>query len=153
VTSRIGSSAVRERYTVHIARNMPRFAIGVLQVGRPRKDKSQPKTEMSNVTDETIADFIGRALSTKAELDDATSVKNEISGRYRNILKQAKAAGINPDVVTRALRERKKTQEQLDMFDDEYRRIRHVMGWDHASGGGEGAVAKADLRPAAEFVN
>lgn len=116
-------------------------------MGRPKKQETSEA--VSNVTDETLLQFGTQALSAKAELDDATQVKNAANGVYRNVLKQAKAAGIDPDVITRFIRERSKPQEQLDMFQQEYQRFRDIMvGSNHPQAR---PVNVRELRPAAEF--
>jgi hypothetical protein len=60
--------------------------------------------QISNVTDSTIRDFYKKAISAKQEIEEIAEAQKAATGRYRAVLKSAKAAGVDPDDIVYAVK-------------------------------------------------
>ena len=78
--------------------------------GRPSK---HPMPFDSNVTDDTVNEFCDRALEAKTELERHEEGAKKQRGIYRNVLKDAKKAGVDPDAITDWLKQRKREPEDI----------------------------------------
>ena len=78
--------------------------------GRPSK---HPMPFDSNVTDDTVNEFCDRTLEAKTELEKLEDAAKTQRGIYRNILKDAKRAGVDPDAITDWLKQRKREPQDI----------------------------------------
>lgn len=81
----------------------------------------------SNVTDDTIREFVGKAIGAKAELEEAEAAAKSKRGGYRAVLKAAKAAGVDPGHITWFLDARKRDVKDIDRETSWRNRIARVM--------------------------
>lgn len=95
------------------------------------------KSEPSNVSKATFLQYYDLAVNAKAVLDSA-------SGKYRNVLKQAKAAGLNQAVLKEAM---SLSNQDRDRREADHRDRMRYMAWlDRALGpvGTQGDLGLAD---------
>lgn len=92
--------------------------------GRRRTINAPP----TNVTDATIKEFYTKALKAKREHEDALDVAKAAGGRYRSVLKAAKAAGVSPATITWRLDQRNRDPEEIDRETQDRNRIAMVTG-------------------------
>lgn len=71
------------------------------------------ESSASNCTDETKREFYRKALIAKIALESAQAAAKQKNGEYRNILKDAKKAGIDPDAITATLAARFQDEDVL----------------------------------------
>jgi len=79
--------------------------------GRPAK---HPLPMGGNVTDGTIEEFGKKALAAKNEAEKKRDEAKSLDGVFRNILKSAKDAGVDPDAVRWWLKARKMEPDDLN---------------------------------------
>lgn len=94
----------------------------------PVNEKAPPSSTGSNVTDDIIRKYVGKAGAELAKVKSAQEEVSTCNGRYRAVLKDAKAHGIKPEAIVRYLTNIKR--EVVDV-DADYRddvRIAKVMG-------------------------
>lgn len=82
----------------------------------------------SNVTDATIRDFYKKAVSAKQEMEEIAEAQKAATGRYRAVLKNAKAAGIDPDDIVYAVKIRHMDRAELVQRERGKARIIRVTG-------------------------
>lgn len=82
----------------------------------------------TNVTDATMRDFYKKALAAKQEVEQYAELMKSANGRYRAVLKAGKAAGIDPDAITHALRVRHLDRSELIHKEREQARMMAVSG-------------------------
>lgn len=92
------------------------------RVGRPPK---QPPP--SNVSDDTYKEFLAKALREKIALDDLTAKRSEQNGRYRDVLKKAKEAGVDPAAIRWWLAEKSKDFDILQAEHAARMRVARLM--------------------------
>jgi hypothetical protein len=78
--------------------------------GRPSKH-SLPFD--SSVSDATVNEFCDRALKAKTNLEKLEEDAKTQRGIYRNVLKDAKSAGVDPDSITDWLKQRKREPDDI----------------------------------------
>jgi hypothetical protein len=93
--------------------------------GRPSK---HPLPIGGNVSDETIEEFAQRALAARLELEAAQTKQKTANGVYRNVLKSAKAAGVDEDCIAWWIKERKREPEDINREIQWRNRIARIMG-------------------------
>jgi hypothetical protein len=93
------------------------------RAGRPRK---RPML-MGNVTDETIEEFGNKALTAKSDAEKKREEAKTLEAVYRNILKDAKKAGVEPDAIVWWLKKRKQEIEDVNREIMWQNRIAEVM--------------------------
>lgn len=71
-----------------------------------RVNETKSEQRAANVTNDTISDFIREAGAAKREVEEA-------NGRYRSILKRAKATGCNQGEIVAALQAKKQDPDQV----------------------------------------
>lgn len=117
----------------------------------PKRGRGRPKAPPppSNVTDETIKEFCDRALAAKIELEKAEEEAKSKRGIYRQVLKDAKKAGVDQDAIAWWLAARKREPDDIDRETRNRNRIARLMGlpigtqlglWDD----GESVATKAE---------
>lgn len=67
----------------------------------------------SNCTDETKRQYYRDALLAKIALESAQAAAKKKNAEYRNVLKDAKKAGVNTDAITAALADRFRDEDEL----------------------------------------
>jgi hypothetical protein len=67
----------------------------------------------TNCTDETRRQFYREALIAKIGVESAAATVKAKTGEYRNVLKAAKKAGVDPNAITRTLALRFQEEEEL----------------------------------------
>jgi hypothetical protein len=92
--------------------------------GRPRK---RPMV-MSNISDATIEEFGNRALTAKLEAERKRDEAKSLDSQFRSVLKDAKAAGVDPDSIRWWLKARKMEPEDLNREIEWQNRMAFVMG-------------------------
>lgn len=96
----------------------------------PVNEKAPPSSTQpgSNVTDDIIRKYCQKASAEKRNVEDAQEKVSSANGRYRAVLKDAKAHGVNPAAIVRYLAN---IRREVQDVDNEYRddvRIAKVMG-------------------------
>jgi ribosome modulation factor len=84
--------------------------------------------QSSNVTDATIRDFYKKAVSAKQEMEQISEALKSATGRYRVILKGAKAAGIDPDDIVYAVKVRHMDRGDLVRQERGKARVMRITG-------------------------
>ena len=92
------------------------------RAGRP--PKPQPP---SNVSDDTYKEFCAKALREKIALDEMTAKRSEQNGRYRDVLKKAKDAGVDPAAIRWWLAEKAKDFDVLQAEHAARMRVARLM--------------------------
>jgi hypothetical protein len=87
-----------------------------------------PDAAVHNVTDATLRDFYKRAVSAKQEVEEMAELTKAANGRYRAILKAAKAAGIDPDDITDTVKVRHMDRADLIAKERSRARMMAVVG-------------------------
>lgn len=106
---------------------------------RARKDDATDETEQpkrkrkisappSNVTDETIREYCGKALAEKTNLEAKEFEAKSAKGAYRAVLKAAKSVGIDPDHIRWWLDARKQDVKEIDRATTWRNRVARIMG-------------------------
>ncbi len=70
-------------------------------------------TDGGNCTDEVKREFYRKALMAKIAHESAVATAKTKNGEYRNILKEAKKAGVDSDAITKTLAVRFHDQDEL----------------------------------------
>jgi hypothetical protein len=87
-----------------------------------------PSLQATNVTDETCLSFYRKALKTKQAHEEAHSVATAALGAHRDVLKEAKKAGVSTEALARVLRERALDHDEVERGEREYLRMKAVAG-------------------------
>lgn len=79
----------------------------------PPPEAESDEQHASNCTDETRREFYRKSLMAKIALESAQATAKKKNGEYRNVLKEAKKAGVNPEAIARTLAARFQDQDAL----------------------------------------
>jgi ribosome modulation factor len=90
-------------------------------MARPRKAEAGADMPPSNVTNDTIREYVRELMTAQRGIDEAT-------GRKRAILKRAKAAGCNLDGLSTAAAA--KRQDPAEVIERERQRVRYLAAVD-----------------------
>ena len=82
----------------------------------------------SNVTDATIKEFYKKAVTAQQEVDGLVEQVNAARGRYRAVLKAAKAAGLDPDDISSNVKIRHMDRAELIRKERGRMRVLAVVG-------------------------
>lgn len=96
----------------------------------PVKEQAPPSSTQpgSNVTDDIIRKYCQKAQTEKRNVEDAQEKVSSANGRYRAVLKDAKAHGVNPAAIVRYLANIKREVQDVDTDYRDDVRIAKVMG-------------------------
>lgn len=94
---------------------------------KKRLGKPPAPTPPSNVSDDTYKEFCARALREKLALDDLSAKRSEQNGRYRDVLKKAKEAGVDPAAIRWWLAEKAKDFDVLQSEHAARMRVARLM--------------------------